>query len=218
MKPEKMVEILERISAFVGDTPEDLAVTVAARTRDPFAVLVATLVSLRTKDEVTAIVAPRILALAPTPEKMLTVSEEEIAKALYPSSFYRIKSGHLREISQALIDRFNGQVPSNLDDLMSMTGIGRKSANLIITLAFNKPGICVDTHVDRLTNRIGFVQTNSPKQTEFRLRETLPKDWWIPINGLLIAFGRQHCTPVFPKCSTCPIRKDCKRIGVVKSR
>jgi endonuclease-3 len=217
LKPEKMSLILSTISQFVGKSPDELAVTKAAR-QGPYATLVSTLLSLRCKDEVTQIVTPRLLLVAPTPQKMLGLSDGEIAEIIYPTSFYNLKARAIRKASKQLVEEHGGQVPDTLESLMTLYGVGRKCANLILTLGFGKPGVCVDTHVHRISNRLGFVKTKKPAETEQALRATLDKRWWIDINGVLIAFGRLHCTPVSPKCSSCPVRKQCRRVGVTKSR
>jgi endonuclease-3 len=218
VKSTDISEILSKISAFVGESPDDLAVTVAARSGDPFKVLVSTILSLRTRDEVTAIATPRLLAEAPTPQAMVALSEERIAKLIYPTSFHNMKARYIRNIAQELLNNYGGKVPDTIEGLILLKGIGRKSANLILSLGFGKSYICVDTHVHRLSNRLGFVETSTPVQTELTLMSVLPKRWWIPINGLLIVFGRQHCTPISPKCSTCPVSNLCPRNGVVKHR
>jgi len=217
MTPEKMSEVLATISEFVGQSPDDLAVTKASR-KSPYATLVSTILSLRCRDEVTQVVTPRLLALADTAEKMLVFSDGEIADIIYPTSFYRRKAVAIRKASKQIFEEHGGRVPDTLEGLLSLFGVGRKSANLILTLGFGKPGICVDTHVHRISNRLGFVKTKTPEQTEAFLRKVLPKEWWIDINGVLIAFGRAHCTPISPKCSTCPVRKKCGRVGVEQSR
>lgn len=210
-------KLLTQISDHVGESPEALAVTVASRI-SPFATLVSTVLSLRTRDEVTAIVTPRTIERASTPQMMASLSEKEIQELIYPTSFYRMKAGYLKEMSQQIIDQFNGQVPDTMEGLLSLKGIGRKSANLVLTLGFGKPGICVDTHVLRVGRRLSLHKGNNAKDAEMQLRSRLPSKWWIPINGVLIAFGRTQCTPVLPKCSSCPVSKWCHRIGVSKSR
>jgi endonuclease-3 len=212
-----MSSVLRRVSAFVGSSPDDLAVTKASR-QSPYATLVSTILSLRNRDEVTQVVTPRLLDRAPTPEEMLELSDDEIAQIIYPAAFYRTKARAIRKASKQLFEEHNSRVPDTLEGLLSLFGIGRKSANLILTLGFGKPGICVDTHVHRISNRLGWVKTKHPKQTERVLRKKLPKKWWIPVNGVLIAFGRSICTPVSPRCSSCPVYKQCARVGVKKSR
>jgi endonuclease-3 len=218
MDSEYIVEVLETISKYVGTSPEDLAVTVASRLNNPFAVLVSTILSLRTRDEVTAIVTPRFLSAASTPQETVLLTEEQIENLIYPTSFYRMKSKYILNISKDLISKFDGKVPDSMEDLLTLKGIGRKSANLIINLAFKKDGICVDAHVGRIVNRLGFVQTSDPEATEYALMSVLPQKWWIPINGDFIAFGRKTCTPTSPRCSSCPVSHLCEKNGVKKFR
>jgi endonuclease-3 len=185
---------------------------------DPFAILISTLLSLRTKDEVTAVAAERLLALADTPEEMLKIPEEKIARTIYPVGFYRNKAKTVLTASRDLIERFGSKVPDNLDDLLSIKGVGRKTANLVVTLGYGKDGICVDTHVHRISNRLGYVKTKTPDDTEMALRAKLPRKYWIIINTLLVFFGRTICKPVSPLCSSCPIAGYCDRVGVTVSR
>lgn len=186
--------------------------------RDPYRVLIATILSLRTKDTMTAQVAPRLFALADNPRDMVRHSPETIAQVIYPVGFYRTKAKNIIAISQKLIDEHGGHVPDDLDTLLKLPGVGRKTANLVVTAGFNKPGICVDIHVHRISNRWGYVQTKTPEQTEFALREKLPQEYWIEYNGLLVSFGQNLCTPISPWCSRCPIRQFCDRVGVERSR
>ncbi|GAB6271027.1 MAG: endonuclease III [Smithella sp.] len=186
--------------------------------RDPFLILISTLLSLRTKDEVTAEATGRLFALASTPEAMLKVPQAKIAKVIFPVGFYRNKAKTIHHTCRELIDRFGSKVPDNLDDLLSIKGVGRKTANLVVTLAYGKDGICVDTHVHRISNRLGYVATKSPDETEMALRDKLPRKHWIIYNTLLVAFGRKTCKPVSPLCSTCPLSRYCDRVGVTISR
>ena len=186
--------------------------------RDPFVILISTLLSLRTKDEVTAEATDRLFALASTPEAMLKVPQAKIAKAIFPVGFYRNKAKTIHHTCRELIDRFGSKVPDNLDDLLSIKGVGRKTANLVVTLAYGKEGICVDTHVHRISNRLGYVVTKTPDETEMALRDKLPRKHWIIYNTLLVAFGRKTCKPVSPLCSTCPLSRYCDRVGVTISR
>jgi endonuclease-3 len=191
---------------------------VAQRSRDPYPVLISTLLSLRTKDEVTAAASRRLLGRADTPEKMLRLDAAEIRKMIYPVGFYKRKAETLLRVSRILLELHSGRVPDDLDKLLELPGVGRKTANLVLTLGFGKPGICVDTHVHRITNRLGYVKTKSPDETEMVLRDKLPKAWWIPINDILVAFGQSLCKPVSPWCSRCPVSKWCERTGVSHSR
>lgn len=195
------------------------AVTVVAEEgRNPFKVLVSCLISLRTKDEVTSLASARLFDRAETPAAMQDLSVEEIAGLIYPAGFYRNKARHIRDISRRLVADYGGSVPDELDVLLSFKGVGRKTANLVLTLGFDKPGICVDTHVHRICNRWGYVATKTPDQTEMCLRSILPEKYWIEINDLLVAFGQNHCFPVSPRCSDCCLAFRCPRIGVLKSR
>lgn len=195
------------------------AVTIVAeKDRSPFKVLVSCIISLRTKDEVTALASSRLFAHAETPVAMQNLSEEEIAGLIYPAGFYRNKAKQILAISRSLVADYGGNVPDEIDGLLLFNGVGRKTANLVLTLGFEKPGICVDTHVHRICNRWGYVATKSPEKTEMRLREILPKEYWIDINDLLVAFGQNHCLPVSPRCSVCRLDSLCQRVGVLKSR
>jgi endonuclease-3 len=212
-----MAAALDRIAAFVKGR-DHLAVTRTAEQHDPYAVLVSTVISLRTRDEVTDAVTPRLLAEAPTPESLAQLPAERIAELIYPAGFYRTKGRTLRGLGRALVEQHGGRVPDTLEALLELDGVGRKTANLVLTLGHGKPGICVDTHVHRISNRLGFVRTRTPDETEQALRARLPARWWIPINDVLVSFGRLHCTPLSPRCSTCPVARTCLRVGVERSR
>ena len=186
--------------------------------RDPFRILIGCLLSLRTKDETTGPAAARLFALADTPAGILALPRRRIERAIFPVGFYRTKARVLHAVCRALLERFDGQVPSDLDALLALHGVGRKTANLVVTFGFGLPGICVDTHVHRITNRLGFVATETPEQTEWALRAKLPRRHWIGLNDLLVAFGQNVCGPTSPRCSTCPVTRVCPRIGVRHSR
>jgi endonuclease-3 len=213
MSPEvihQIVPILKRESKR-WHTP---AVTQISLKRDPFQILISTLLSLRTKDEVTLAASERLFRLAETPEQMLRLSQRKIARVIYPVGFYKTKAKRIREISQTLLRRYGGKVPDCLEELLALKGVGRKTANLVLTLGFRKLGICVDTHVHRISNRLGLVKTKTPEQTEFALRKILPKKYWIPYNDLLVAFGQILCRPISPWCSRCPVEAHCEKVGV----
>ncbi len=194
-------------------------VTLEAETsRDPFRVLISTVLSLRTKDETTAVASRSLFKLADSPSDMVKLSEKEIIKVIYPVGFYRTKAKRIREICRDLIDKHASKVPDDLDELLKLKGVGRKTANLVITLGYNKLGICVDTHVHRISNRFGYIKTKTPEETEITLRSKLPEEYWIDYNSLLVALGQSLCRPLSPKCSVCPVEKYCGRIGVLKSR
>ena len=186
--------------------------------RDPFRVLISTILSLRTKDATTAAATPRLFALANSPEKMAKLKPERIEQAIYPVGFYRVKARNIIAVCRELIEKYNSRVPANLDALVALPGVGRKTANLVLTQGFGKLGICVDTHVHRISNRWGYVQTQNPEQTEMALREKLPTQYWIEINDHLVALGQNICHPTSPKCSICPVSAYCERVGVTRSR
>ncbi len=190
----------------------------AAEEDDPFKTLIGCILSLRTKDQTTAVAAPRLFALADNPQRMLAIEPAQLERAIYPVGFYRTKARVIRDICRDLIERFGGQVPDKIDALLTLKGVGRKTANLVVTQAFRKPGICVDTHVHRISNRWGLARTKTPEQTEAALRQVLPRRYWIEYNGLLVAFGQTICQPVSPLCSRCALARRCPRIGVVHSR
>ena len=190
----------------------------ASAGRDPFRVLVACILSLRTQDTTTGPASARLFALADTPARMLQLTPRQIERAIYPVGFYRTKARVILGLSRDLLERFEGRVPDRIDDLLTLKGVGRKTANLVVTIGYGKPGICVDTHVHRISNRLGYVRTKTPEQTEMALRATLPRRYWIGYNDLLVTFGQNVCAPISPKCSICPVRALCHRVGVTSSR
>jgi endonuclease-3 len=206
-----------------GEEAEDPSVTAVAGEHSgepdkPWAVLVSTVLSLRTKDEVTAVTSRRLLEKAPAPEALIALGEQETARLAYPAGFYRTKAANLQKIAAILLEQYGGKVPAEMDSLLALPGIGRKAANLILIEAFDKDGICVDIHVHRISNRTGWAETAAPDKTEMRLREILPKRYWKRINALLVLYGQQVCRPVSPFCSRCVIPEHCRRIGVEKNR
>jgi endonuclease-3 len=184
----------------------------------PFTVLISCLLSLRTQDKTTNAASERLFAIAGTPKTMLVTPVRVIQKAIYPVSFYRVKARTIHAICTELLARFNGEVPSTLDELLSLPGVGRKTANIVVTLAFRKAGIAVDTHVHRISNRLGYVRTRTPDETEMALRKKLPRRYWIVFNDLLVAYGQNLCKPISPFCSRCKIAVYCKRVGVKTRR
>jgi endonuclease III len=191
---------------------------IAARDRDPFRVLIACILSLRTQDTTTGPASARLFAVADTPDTLCRLSPRRIEKLIFPVGFYRTKARVIRGICRDLLDRFGGQVPRELDDLLTLKGVGRKTANLVVTMGYAQPGICVDTHVHRISNRLGYVKTKTPEATEMALRATLPRRYWIGYNELLVSFGQNVCTPLSPKCSICPVNTHCRKVGVTTSR
>lgn len=195
------------------------AVTIVSqREGDPFKVLISCILSLRTQDRTTAAASERLFALAGTPAEMAELPVEVVEMAIYPVGFYRTKAVQIGGICRALLEKYGGRVPDELDELLKLKGVGRKTANLVVTLGFGKPGICVDTHVHRICNRWGYLRTKTPEETERALRAKLPHEYWLVINDLLVTFGQNQCLPVSPRCSTCPLRHLCDRVGVGRSR
>jgi endonuclease-3 len=181
-------------------------------------VLVACILSLRTQDTTTGPAAARLFAVADTPRALLRLTPRRIERLIFPVGFYRRKARVIRAICRDLLARFGGRVPDEIDDLLTLEGVGRKTANLVVTMGYDKPGICVDTHVHRISNRLGYVRTRTPEETEQALRARLPRRYWIGYNDLLVAFGQNVCTPLSPRCSACPVRALCRRVGVTVAR
>jgi endonuclease-3 len=213
---------IDTVMARLHETMPDYAQPVVDQMRDeqqsPFRVLIATILSLRTRDTLTAQVAPRLFAVADTPAAMRELSEDRLVELIYPVGFYRNKARTILRVSALLQEQHGGEVPADLDTLLALPGVGRKTANLVLTAGFGLPGICVDTHVHRICNRWGYVQTKTPDATELALREKLPREHWMPINGLLVTLGQNICHPTSPRCSACPVAEACARVGVTRSR
>ncbi len=186
--------------------------------QSPFRVLVSTVLSLRTKDAVTIEASNRLFAEADSPARLLSLSKKRVARLIYPVGFYNVKAAQLHDISRSLIERFDGNVPDTLEDLLTLKGVGRKTANLVLILGYGQPAICVDTHVHRISNRWNYVRTRTPNESELELRKTLPRRYWMSYNNLLVSFGQNICRPVTPMCSRCPVRPLCPRRGVTRHR
>ncbi|MCK9229622.1 MAG: endonuclease III [Syntrophales bacterium] len=218
MKDQDIARVIALIKGAVKT--ERLPMIAAGRrtSPDPYRILISTLLSLRTKDEVTRRADERLFELASTPEEMVRLSEDVIRAAIYPVGFYRRKAQTIISVSRELIDRFSSRVPSDIDELLSLKGVGRKTANLVVSMGYGRPALCVDTHVHRVSNRLGYVAAANPDATEAALRKKLPRRYWIDFNGLIIAFGKSICRPVSPLCSSCPVRDYCDRVGVRISR
>jgi endonuclease-3 len=199
---------------------QDPVVGVIAResNRDPFLILISCLLSLRTKDKTTDEASHRLFALAHTPAAMLKLPLKKIERAIYPVGFYRTKAKSIHQICDRLLDVYGGTVPDSIDELVTLPGVGRKTANLVVTVGYGKPGICVDIHVHRISNRWGYVKTKTPEETEEALRRKLPEPYWITYNDLLVPYGQNLCQPVSPWCSKCKLIKYCDRVGVTRSR
>jgi endonuclease-3 len=224
MKPEwdAIFKALEtwRKSISTGDEGADPSVSTVAEhySRDPWAVLASTIISLRTKDEVTIVASERLLKKAPSPAALHKMTNAAIEKLIYPAGFYRNKAASLKKIAAILLEQYKGKVPAKMEELLSLPGVGRKTANLVLNEAFDIDAICVDIHVHRISNRCGWLSGSTPEETEMILREILPKKYWKRINYLLVLYGQKLCRPVSPYCSRCVIGKQCARRGVEKSR
>ncbi|MDH4038199.1 MAG: endonuclease III [Candidatus Krumholzibacteria bacterium] len=190
----------------------------ARRDRDPFRILISTIISLRTKDEVTEAASDRLFALARTPRILSRLDLRKIERAIYPAGFYRTKARTVREVARRLDAEHAGRVPDTIDELLTFKGVGRKTAALVVSLGYNRPAICVDTHVHRIANRLGWVKTKTPDATEQALMRAVAKRYWIGINETMVGFGQRVCVPVSPKCSLCPLTKNCPKQGVTRSR
>ena len=186
--------------------------------RDPFKVLISCILSLRTQDRTTGEASERLYKIAPDAKKLSQLPVKKIEKVIYPVGFYKVKAQRIKDIASILVRQYKSKVPDEIDELLKFKGVGRKTANLVVTLGYKKPGICVDTHVHRITNRWGYVKTRTPDKSECALREKLPQKYWLDINGLLVAFGQGICKPVSPICSQCSIEMYCDRVGIIKYR
>jgi endonuclease-3 len=205
------------MSRAVGRSLPSVSV-IARENRDPFRILISTVLSLRTKDEVTETASRRLFEIAHTPESLARTPVRVIEKAIYPVGFYKTKARTIRAIAARLVREYESAVPDSIDELLTFKGVGRKTANLVVTLGYGKQGICVDTHVHRVSNRVGLVDTSTPEQTEFALMDVLPEKYWIGYNELVVSFGQKVCKPVSPHCSTCFFERKCPKIGVGKRR
>ncbi len=214
MRDSQIHAVTARVRQAIRRWKEPVLGVVARETRDPFRVLIACLLSLRTTDRTTTEASQRLFRLAGTPERMRALSLNTVEKAIYPVGFYRTKAKQIRAICQSLLHDFGGRVPETIDELLTLKGVGRKTANLVVTVGYHKPGICVDIHVHRISNRWGYVRTATPEATEFALRKKLPKQYWITWNDWLVPFGQNLCRPVSPFCNQCPVSAYCKRVGV----
>ena len=211
-------EVVRILKHAMQDLPDPSVTLVGKRWKSPFLVLISCILSLRTKDETTLPASERLFALATTPQEMLKLTPQQIEKTIYPVGFYRTKARNIIGICRDLIEKFNGNVPDDIDTLLTFKGVGRKTANLVLTEGFGKLGVCVDTHVHRISNRLGYVKTKTPEETEMALRNKLPRRYWQTYNDLLVAFGQNLCHPTSPWCSRCPLAAFCARTGVVHSR
>ncbi len=188
------------------------------KTSEPFRVLIGAVLSTRTKDEVTSQAVERLFSMVKSPEDLTKIPVEEIEEAIYPCGFYKTKARKLKELATILVEKYNSKVPNNMDDLLALPGVGRKVANIVLSRGFGKKAIAVDTHVHRISNRLGLVKTKNPDETERELERLIPEEWKRDFNELIVAFGQVICKPIGPKCGECPIREMCPKIGVKLGR
>ncbi len=210
--------IVNKLSSFLKNEVLPSVSVIAKHIGGPFHILISTMISLRTKDSVTIEASRRLFKKADTPEKISELSEKTIEKLIYPAGFYKTKAKNLKKTAEILMLKHNSKVPKNMEELLKLPGVGRKTANLVRNLGYNLNGICVDTHVHRISNRTGWVSTSNPEETEYALMDILPEKYWISINELLVMFGQVLCKPISPFCSKCPIIEHCRRVRVNKSR
>jgi len=218
MDPQEFIQIWPELREQVRSLRIPWVDQMSAEDRDPFKILISCILSLRTQDKTTEEASRRLFQLARTAEAMSRLSVAAIQKAIYPVGFYRVKAQRIRDLGREIAGKYGGKVPATIEELLKLKGVGRKTANLVVTLGYDRPGICVDTHVHRITNRWGLIRTRNPAQTEFALREILPGRYWKKLNGYLVAFGQGICKPISPLCSQCSIRPSCARAGVGRSR
>lgn len=218
MKDRDIHDCIRILKQEVRRWKEPVVGVVAKASKDPFQVLLSTLLSLRTRDQTTAEASARLFQLATTPDSLLKISRNRIERAIYPVGFYRTKARHIHGICRDLLTHHGGCVPDTIEGLLTLKGVGRKTANLVVTLGFRKPGICVDIHVHRISNRWGYILNKTPEQSEVALRRKLPKQYWMIFNDLLVPYGQNLCTPISPRCSECKLVPYCDRVGVTRSR
>jgi len=218
VKEDDIHVFLRLVKKSIKQWPVPFVGQLAEQGSDPFKILVACILSLRTRDQVTAEASKRLFAVSADPYSMSKMDSKKIEKAIFPVGFFRTKAKQIQGMSQKICEDFNGRIPDTIEDLLCLPGVGRKTANLVLTLGHRKPGICVDTHVHRICNRWGYVVTEAPDKTEQVLRERLPQKFWIPINQLLVPFGQSICTPISPRCSSCELSRFCGKVAVSSSR
>lgn len=212
---ETIIEILKRESS-KWEVPS--VTLIALQEKDPFKVLISTIISLRTKDEVTIESSKRLYKILNKPEDITKITIKELEKAIYPAGFYKRKAIQIKKVCEKLILEYNSEIPKDIDTLLKFEGVGRKTANLVLSEGYNIPAMCVDTHVHRISNRLGYIKTKTPEESEIILRRKLPIKYWNIYNSLLVAFGQSICRPISPHCSKCPVEKYCKKINVEKTR
>jgi endonuclease III len=207
-------KIFQRLDPVVAKMDAPVVDFLAIQVDDPYKILIATILSARTTDQITTKVVQKLFPKAPDMESLSKYSEEEIEELIYPVGFYRQKAKQLKKLPEVLKEKFNGQIPDEINDLVQLPGVGRKTANLVRAVAFKKPAICVDVHVHRITNRWGYIKTKTPLETEMKLRDILPLEYWLKINSYLVTLGQKICRPLRPRCEECPINDLCQKVAV----
>lgn len=217
--PDRIVQILELIRAHSQSMPRPAASTLISQFgKDPYLILISCILSLRAKDTTSLPASCELFTYARTPEQMLALDQQQLEKIIFKVGFYRQKARTIKHISAQLIERFHSKVPNTYDELISLKGVGPKTANLVLGYAFDIPAICVDTHVHKLANRLGFVRTKTVEETQLALEKVVPKNYWIDLNDILVIWGQNICLPVSPRCSQCVVRPQCPQVGVTRSR
>ena len=214
----RIAHFLRKVREVVDRFDAPVVSLIAQGSRDPFRVLISTILSARTKDDITAAASERLFEVADSAAAVALLPVGRLEKLIFPVGFYRTKAENLRKTCRALVERFESRVPDTIEELVGLAGVGRKTANLVLIEGFRKPAVCVDTHVHRITNLWGYVDTSSPEKTEWALRAKLPMRHWLDLNRLLVSFGQHTCVPISPRCSDCPLQRSCPRIGVERSR
>lgn len=217
-KKENIRLVYRILKKYVKNLDVPVVELIQAQTKDPFKVLITTILSARTKDKTTIFAVNKLFKKINNISDLEKYSEKDISEIIYPVGFYNIKAKHLKKLPEVLRKEFSGKIPKTIEELVKLPGVGRKTANLVLAVAFDKPAICVDVHVHRISNRLGYVKTKNPLETEMKLRKILPKEYWKTYNTFLVAFGQDTCTPISPHCSKCPIEKYCNKIGLKKTR
>lgn len=218
MKTPDWAEIFLQLKEYIKDNALPSISLIAEENADPYRVLFSTILSLRTRDEVTLAASRRLFEQAPDLESLVNIEESVVAELIYPAAFYRNKAASIKKCAVILTNEYSGKIPDNRDELLKLPGVGRKTANLTLNLGFRINAICVDTHVHRISNRAGWVETKTPDDTELAMMNLLPEKYWIPLNEILVSYGQTICTPQSPRCSQCIITAHCSRVGVLRSR
>ncbi|HEX2956903.1 MAG TPA: endonuclease III [Chitinispirillaceae bacterium] len=210
----QIAEVYELLKEEYHNHPAPVVELIEIQTHDPFKVLLATILSARTKDNVTAKAAQRLFAAVSSMNDIEKIDREHLEKIIYPVGFYRDKAENIKQLPSVIKERFGGNIPSTIEELVELPGVGRKTANLVVAVAFNKPAVCVDIHVHRIFNRLGYLETKTPLETEMELRASLPQKFWTTFNSYFVSFGQNTCLPIEPRCNRCPIFQYCSRINV----